>query len=303
MARDWLALCASGHLPTPHQLTAAALAAQVIPSEGASRKLLDGSYGALPTGGIFGRADLEEGERILLAAGLVGDEGSVITPLSQLLGLRALPPDELGAAILMSLLEAARPLWIVSATSQGSLEPELVPDASWRTVAAMLDMDERERRLCELGRRFSDEERRRTGELAEEYLVEALQAQLHAAGRPDLAKQVRRVSLESDELGYDITAPSLGGGVRRIEAKGTRASGPAYPLYLTRNEAEVGLHDEAWSLVVCVVDADDDTQVIGWATGERLQPLLPRDTDPAGYWTTTHLTVTDTVLDEGLPDA
>jgi hypothetical protein len=76
-----------------------------------------------------------------------------------------------------------------------------------------------------MGRRFSDADARRTGDLAEAHVTKACRAQLSGAGRDDLAALVRRVSLTSDQLGYDVTAPRLDGSTRRLEVKGTRMSG------------------------------------------------------------------------------
>ncbi len=303
MESDWALRASAGHVPTSHQLRAAARASQVLPAEGASRDLVSGSYGALPTGGIYSRNDLSAGEDILAAAGLVAYENDSVCPHADLVVLRTLPEPELCAGILFKLLAATRPLWVVGATSGNVLSPELVPDGVLGAIDAFLDPLERERRLLELGRRFTDEERRHTGELAERHLVEALRSQLHSAGRADLSARVRRVSLDSDELGYDITAPTRSGDVRRIEAKGTRASGPAYPVYISRNEADVGLSDGAWSLVVCSVASDDSVEVVGWARAHDLAHLLPTDTDPAGHWASTHLTIDVALLCEGLPDA
>ncbi len=40
-------------------------------------------------------------------------------------------------------------------------------------------------------------------------------------GRSDLARDVRRVSLLSDQLGYDVNAPRVAGPPRLLEVKAT----------------------------------------------------------------------------------
>ena len=82
------------------------------------------------------------------------------------------------------------------------------------------------------------------GAAGEEIVLQECRAALSALGRADLAVRARRVSLISDQLGYDIVAPSVAGGGWRIEVKTTRTSAVLAKIILTRNEARVGLKDE-----------------------------------------------------------
>src|SRR5688500_16852398 len=103
----------------------------------------------------------------------------------------------------------------------------MIQDAATATLEqASPGPSEYSQNLLAMGRRFSDADAKRTGDLAEAHVTEACRAQLIEAGRDDLAARVRRVSLTSDQLGYDITAPRLDDSTRRIEVKGTRAPGP-----------------------------------------------------------------------------
>ena len=58
----------------------------------------------------------------------------------------------------------------------------------------------------------------------------------------------------ADTLGYDVTEPQPSGGKGRYEVKTTRGVGSIVEVYLSRNEAQTGLRDPSWSLIVCRVD-------------------------------------------------
>jgi hypothetical protein len=143
---------------------------------------------------------------------------------------------------------------------------------------------EREAFLLKLGRRHSEEELREVGELAESHVEVEVRTQLIFQGRGDLAQRVRRVSLLSDELGYDVTAPRLDGSDRRLEVKGTRGEGSVVRIVISRNEANVGLRDPDWALVVCRVGRNQIVSTLGWTTGPAIASQLPSDPETGGKW-------------------
>lgn len=120
-------------------------------------------------------------------------------------------------------------------------------------------------------------------------------AELADAGRPDLIDQVRRLSLRSDQLGYDVTAPRLDGTTRRMECKGSRLSGPEFRFFLSRGEAERALADPRWSLVACRIDHRDACTVIGWCEGSTVVGLLPDDSESA-RWQSVEINVQESVF-------
>ena len=88
------------------------------------------------------------------------------------------------------------------------------------------------------------------GLAGEEWVVEYERRRLADAGRADLAKEVRHVSvIDGDGAGYDVRSFDLKSERERlIEVKTTR-SGILTPFYLTRNEVEVSKSDpERFSL-------------------------------------------------------
>jgi hypothetical protein len=153
----------------------------------------------------------------------------------------------------------------------------------------------------EIGRRFSDEGQAQTGAIAEHFVVACCQAELRGIGELELAERVRRVSEISDQLGYDVTAPRRDHSTRRIEVKGTRATGTNLVFYLSRNEAERGLADPDWALVGCRITGDDRAQLVGHLYGRQLKAYLPHDSRPGARWQSVRLDVPDTDFTRGLP--
>jgi hypothetical protein len=134
-------------------------------------------------------------------------------------------------------------------------------------------------------------------------VVEACRTQLAAAGQAELAKRVVRVSRRSDQLGWDVDAPRVSGGRRKLEVKTSKAQGPTVRFYLSRNEARVGQQDPDWALVFCRADRDDAVEVVGWCGMEVVTPLLPADRDEGGRWEKVRVTLDERDLKTGLPPA
>jgi hypothetical protein len=252
------------------------------------------AYVHQPTDGIFTVNDLIAGERLLLAAGLIQREGDDLSPTRP---IGHLDVEELLAAY----LACRRPIWLEAAAAEGELAAELIPADAGRTLeGALPDPEVREALLMALAQTFSDEERRRIGDTAERAVVADLRAQLSALGREDLAGSVRRVSELSDQLGYDVTAPYLNGaGKRRIEVKGTTTLGQVVSFHLSRNEANVAVRDPDWYLVLCRVDGDD-AEIVGWTTGQALEPMLPTDS-AFGRWDSAAIRTDVGMFVPGLP--
>jgi hypothetical protein len=117
-------------------------------------------------------------------------------------------------------------------------------------------------------------------------VVDLSRQDLARAGRPDLAALVQRVSLISDQLGYDVVAPTLRGKVRRMEVKTTsRSAQTHFEVYLSRNEAAVAVRDPSWTLVLCQACDSSRAEVVGWCRANAFAPVLPSDKHPRGRWT------------------
>lgn len=287
-------------LPTTHILHSALRTARLI-GEGAKVEQLRLSYLHVPFDGIYRSEHLIAGEKVLLDAGLLEERGGILYPTDGLKEFARASERDGCEALIQALLRRRPPLWLYAATSDTGVVWELVPDAEREVLDSALDPVARELLLLAFGRTFSTERREETGEIAEQHVVDACRAELTAAGESALAGMVRRVSLESDQLGYDITAPRLDGSTRRIECKGARSSGEAVTVYLSRGEVERGRVDPDWFLVVCRVDATGVASLAGWCAAERLEPLLPVDQDKSTCWSSVEIELSPGVLHSGLP--
>ena len=287
-------------LPRTHILRSALRTARLI-GRGANVEQLRISYRHVPSDGLYRSEHLVAGERVLLDAGLVVERQGALRPTTDLTEFSRASERDGCEALIQALLRRRPPLWLYAATSDSKVLWELVPDAEREVLEAVVDPATRELMLLALGRTFSADRQEETGKIAERHVVDVCRQQLTAAGHSDLAEMVRRVSLESDQLGYDITAPRLDGSTRRIECKGTRSRGQAVRIYLSRGEIERGRVDSDWFLVVCRVDATDTASVAGWCTGGRLEPLLPIDQDESARWVSVEIEFSTGALDAGLP--
>lgn len=290
-------------VPTGHQLRAALKAAQIYPKAGglaAEQVVID--FNRLATEGLYALSDLRLGNEILRVAGLVCERDELDALDLGFTDLEALPEDEACTELLARYVSARPPLWLDAAAGPDAVSWELVPDREAETLKALVpDPQRREDLLLALARRVDPDRDKRTGDLAEEHVVAECRAQLDGCERPDLAEQVERVSLRSDQLGYDVTAPRLAGNKRRIEVKGTLATGPTFTITLSRNEAKQALGDPDWSLVACRVGQDDGVSVIGWCTGPQLERFMPADPPERGRWRSVEILLDSDILTPRLP--
>lgn len=289
-------------VPGPHRLRAALRTARLIDPGGTPAADARASYSRFCSDGIYRHTDLIAGERLLLEAGLLWEEQDVLYPADGMADLAVASDEDGREALMVALLERRPPLWITAVVEDGEVFDELIPDADLAALDKSLDPELREQLLLALGQRFDDEARRRTGELAEAHVLAACRAELKDVGRSDLADQVRQVSKISDALGYDITAPRLDLQTRRLEVKGSRGTEQdLVRVFISRNEAERGLKDEAWSLVACQVADNDSVKIAGWCTGPELVPYLPVDQADEARWASVEIKLPLSLLRDGLP--
>lgn len=290
-------------LPTLHLLRSALKAALVCDAVGVETAVLHQSYLRLPTGGMYHYEDLEKGEHLLIQCGLLTSNGGALYPSEQLRALKGLPSDEASQILLALAAQQSPPLWLHIAVHGETVWSELISDADEQVLSQVIpDPDQREAFLLALANRFQSTPAMRLGELGECAVVNLSRQELANAGRSDLAALVQRVSLISDQLGYDVVAPTLRGKPRRMEVK-TTSSGVQthFEIYLSRNEAAVALRDPSWALVLCRVCDPSSAEVVGWCRAEAFAPALPCDKHPRGRWTQAKLQLDREKLKEGLP--
>lgn len=280
-------------LPSEHTLEAAMHVATLLDAPSSAAADARESYWRKALGGSFGPSDLRLGERLLVDTGLVIEANEHLSASGELRALLEGSFEGMASVVANRVLELTPP-----AAESGSLDEslsKLVPDA-----------ERREELLAALGRRFDDSQRRAIGAFGEQLVIDTAREELRGLGYADLAREVRQLSLETDQAGYDISAPRIGGPKRLLEVKATTAKDPdQVSIYLSRNEAETGQRFESqWALVVCrVIDVDEKRgELLGWLPVSSLRDILPRDKD-RGRWESAELEIELAGLFPGVPGA
>ena len=282
----------ASQLPSLHVARAAVHVAVIVNQRGSRSADAQESYWHHATGGSFAPADLDRGERLLVNVGLLVERDGKLTPTPPLAQLAHGSAADALAALIQRVLAHTGSVELEASGIDTQLA-ELVPDAA-----------RREELLLALAQRFDDSRRRLVGEIGEELVVDAARTELLNMGRRDLAHKVRRVSLLSDQLGYDVSAPRVAGAPRLLEVKATTADteGRSFAIDLSRNEADTGTTLPDWALVACRVESTDQRQghIVGWCTGGVLADLLPVDR-LASRWDQASIEVPFERLSPGLP--
>ncbi|MGH3849062.1 MAG: protein NO VEIN domain-containing protein, partial [Pseudonocardiaceae bacterium] len=292
----------TGRTPTSYQLLAAILSARAMGSAATSHASLRASFEKVISGGLYRTRDLEAGHDLLERSQLLIVDDQTSTPTDALLSLRNLPDDVAIELLLQEVLASDPPLWIYAAVGEEEVRWENIPDDDTQALERVIDdPDRREAILLALGRVVDESRMRALGSAGEEVVVEACRAHLVGRGRQDLAAHVERVSLRSDQLGYDITSPDTGGKRHRLEVKAHQGMPGSFEFFLSRNEATVGRRDTSWALVAVRKNLAGDLEVLGWCRASSIEGSLPTDGSPAGRWASVRISLSDAAFTPGLP--
>ncbi len=281
-------------------LRACAHVLRLLGESGATRRELEESYSAVASGGIFTSETFREAQAYLLDQDYIRlDQGRIKRNLPEQVSLVA--EDQGAEQLARWILLKHPPLWLRNAVSNGTLSTELIPsEVADRLEGIFPSAAEREAILLAAAQQHDDAMSLAAGALGEEHVSSECERWLRETGRPDLAAQVQRVSLVSDRLGYDVSAPDLGGTARQLEVKA--CSGPGLRFFLTRNEFNVGSKFLTWSLVIVRVDLrTQEATVAGWCSASAIKDLLPTDRDDNAKWEVAMVRLPADALHPGLP--
>lgn len=117
------------------------------------------------------------------------------------------------------------------------------------------------------------------GALGEQVVVEAERARLVRAGRHDLSKRVRHVSLESVMEGYDVVSYDLNGTRRFIEVKATEGSSRSFPMSMGEWRVAEAKRSAYWIYRVFDVRKVPRIERYQDPVGLEVQHLLVRQSD------------------------
>jgi hypothetical protein len=282
-------------VPSRHVVQAALHVASIVGERPAALGDARESYWHHATGGTFSPADLRLGEQLLVDCGLVEIEAGALVATERLHELLEGTVDDAVAIICHSALTARAATPDLDAGSLDALSTPL--------AAVVLDEARRLEQKLELACVFDDTRRSAIGAIGEECVVDHCRRELRELGHDNLARAVRRVSLVSDQLGYDVVAPRVDGPPRLLEVKTTaRLPRAEFEFFISRNEVEVGRRTSDWALVACaVLDEQQGTaEIIGWCPVAALRDCLPADGE-VGRWTQAQLSIPLERLHSGVP--
>lgn len=263
---------------------------------------LDESFLSVPSGGIYRQADLRAGLELLVACGMAICEGGKVYPSPGLLPLLRLANEDGCRTLLGIFLAVCPPVWLDLARRSSDPVANVMPTSDARRITALIpDPASREAFLLSLGRRQDLDILVKLRDLGEEHVVSQCKSALAASGRTDLAERVQRVSLISDQLGYDVVTPTLAETTKRLEVKTQGKISSSSRVLLSRNEAEYGLREPSWALVVCQADAAGRLRLIGWCDADYLRGRLPTDQGTRSRWVSVELVIPNGDLHVGLP--
>jgi hypothetical protein len=288
--------------PTSFELGAAYYVGTALRANGMTMYAARSSYARISTGGMYSVEHFERAETWLWSCRLIEVAGGVIKPSNELLEIARLPYGEALELLLITTVERQRPVWVYAACDGPELAIEAIPDLDWSIISDVIeDPDRREALLLGLGRKFDAEDAASIGADGEDFVVEQCRQALAALGRPDLAQGVRRISVVSDQLGYNVVTPTIGEYPWRIEVKTTRSNATVVRTVLTRNAVRVGIADRRWILLICFQSKTGNHEVLGWCSASFLQSVLPKDVSRDGQWLSARVALDRASLNKGLP--
>ena len=179
------------------------------------------------------------------------------------------PPPPRGAAIAPTLREHLQAYPPVDET-----EPEFInlpigesPDPRTPTAprrGGVTDFDKRNRR------------NKLTGNQGEDVVLKAERQRLKRGGRPDLAKDAKRVSEDDDAAGFDILSFELDGSEKYIEVKSTTGKAPnpngGFQFHLSANELQQARQRKNYQLYLVFEVASLKPKILSIPNPASLEP-------------------------------
>lgn len=111
---------------------------------------------------------------------------------------------------------------------------------------------------------------KKLGERGEKIAMDLEKKRLLNAGKKDLAKMIKRVSLISDSLGYDILSYETDGTKRLIEVKATRSKVGSANFFFTENELRTAKENDNYYIYM-VYDVISESPKV-WAIKNPFNP-------------------------------
>ena len=244
----------------------ATLAMSVIDLKGSLVDSVNHSYTKLSTNGVFTSGELALGGRLLIDVGLVVEENNFLYLSNVAKSLRDGEEDHLKKVILISAKRLSENESKFSVKDADSVFSPINNIPKLQTLNhAVLE---------------------KIGAAGEEFVLQTIRSIFLNINRPDLARLARRVSLISDEFGYDIEVTTPSGIGLNIEVKSSvEMPKDRVEFFMTRHESIVSRNLQNWYLVSCyLADVERPAgEIIGWIDSSILVEAWPIDS-AVSYW-------------------
>ena len=244
----------------------ATLAMSVIDLKGSLVDSVNHSYTKLSTNGVFTSSELALGGRLLIDVGLVVEENNFLYLSNVAKSLRDGEEDHLKKVILISAKRLSENESKFSVKDADSVFSPINNIPKLQTLNhAVLE---------------------KIGAAGEEFVLQTIRSIFLNINRPDLARLARRVSLISDEFGYDIEVTTPSGIGLNIEVKSSvEMPKDRVEFFMTRHESIVSRNLQNWYLVSCyLADVERPAgEIIGWIDNSILVDVWPIDS-AVSYW-------------------
>lgn len=244
----------------------ATLAMSVIDLKGSLVDNVNHSYTKLSTNGVFTSSELALGGRLLIDLGLVVEDNNFLYLSNAAKSLRDGEENHLKKVILIS---AKR---LLENESKFSVKDA---DSVFSPINNIPKLQTLNHAILE-----------KIGAAGEEFVLQTIRSIFLNINRPDLARLARRVSLISDEFGYDIEVTTPSGIGLNIEVKSSvEMPKDRVEFFMTRHESMVSRNLQNWYLVSCYL-ADVECpagEIIGWIDSSILVDVWPFDS-AVSHW-------------------
>ena len=146
--------------------------------------------------------------------------------------------------------------------------------------------------------KFDSDRLKEIGDRGELHVFEEYQKEL----KPELLPQLKHVSLERDDWGFDIRSPSptMRGEFLHLEVKTTSRPRGEFRLFLSSNEYRVGQQLKNWFIVLVRI-IDNKAAVEGHFSAKQLSAIQPINTDERMTWSSVKILVSPNWITSGLP--
>lgn len=291
-------------LPTRHQVRSACQVATLLDGSRTSMENARDLYRTSPDELRYSIDDLLVGQELLVGAGVLLLDGDDLVATQSIATLARLDEETAALALLARLLERRPPTWLRGAARGETIVYELIPDSTRQQLVDLFPaLAHGEAVLRAAARSTELRPAQSAAQAGRDLVLDACRKQLSAAGHAEHLEHVVELGELAAGLGYDVVAPRIAGGMRKLAVHTTRKVGWRAELQLTRTEVEAGRANDDWALVVCTHDTSGEPSVAGWCNSATLESLMPHDEHPHCHWALASLMIIGEALAPGLPSA